>query len=168
MWLAVGRSAARVCQDSLRCVAQDRVVALWYLYSLLISTCQNVETAITLRLQVMRAVQVSCARILILSLEVMSTRVWFIIRVNKVVSSATLILLSSVVKVNFALQNCVYFFILNLPHLISLLISKVTFFSQVGVRILFFIELLGSCTLISLGEVFIKPFTLYSYRCRYN
>jgi hypothetical protein len=123
-----GRSA-RVCQDSLCCVAQDWVVTLRYLNPLLISTSQNVETAITLRLQVLRAVQVSHARVFILSLEVVAARVWLIARVNKVVGSATLILLSSVVIVNFALQNCVYFFILNLPHLISLLVSQIPFFS---------------------------------------
>lgn len=150
----------RVCQDSLRCVTQNRVVTLRHLNSLLISTGQNVETAITFSLQVLGAVQISDTRIFILSLEVVATRVWLIARVDKVIGGATLILLSSVVIVNFALQNCVYFFILHLPHLIPFLISKVSLFSQVGVSILFFVELLGSCTLISLRKILIEPFAL--------
>lgn len=107
-------------------------------------------TAVALGLEEVCAMEVPDLRIIILALQLGAAHIALIMCRDGVVSRATLVLFSSIKVVNFCLQRSLFSCVLYLTDLISLCIALIALLSQISVLVLFFVEILGSKTLISL------------------
>ena len=130
--------------------------------ALVVCARQNVETAVALRLQVLRAVHASHVCLLVLLLKLLAAVVLLVIARDQVVGRASVVLLAGVEVVSLSLQDGLLARVIGIPISISLDFAFIALLTQVGVRVLLLFEFLLANFLVSHGKVLVEAVALYT------
>ena len=94
-------------------------------------------------------------------LEGLASYILFVVSGEKVVRSTSLILLASIVVVNFCLENMIGHRILLVSILVTKGVAVITFLPQIRIFILLLLKFLLASSGIRNSKIFIESFTFY-------